>query len=87
MLKHVAARCSNKVVIAKRLLISEATVKGHVRNILSKLSASDRTRAVTIALRRGYFELEWRVRKNASDSKGGDRRRGRYSPDPMDQSP
>jgi DNA-binding NarL/FixJ family response regulator len=56
VLKQVAAGCSNKVV-AERLLITEDTVKGHVRNILSKLEASDRTHAVTIALRRGYFEL------------------------------
>ena len=56
VLKQVAAGCSNKV-IAERLLITEDTVKGHVRNILSKLEASDRTHAVTIALRRGYFEL------------------------------
>jgi DNA-binding NarL/FixJ family response regulator len=56
VLKQVAAGCSNKVV-AERLLISEDTVKGHVRNILSKLEASDRTHAVTIALRRGYFDL------------------------------
>ncbi|MEP7042904.1 MAG: response regulator transcription factor [Dokdonella sp.] len=56
VLKQVAAGCSNKVV-AERLTISEDTVKGHVRNILSKLNASDRTHAVTIALRRGFFEL------------------------------
>jgi DNA-binding NarL/FixJ family response regulator len=56
VLKHVASGCSNKV-IADRLSISEDTVKGHVRNILSKLNASDRTHAVTIALKRGYFEL------------------------------
>jgi DNA-binding NarL/FixJ family response regulator len=56
VLKQVAAGCSNKVV-ADRLQISEDTVKGHVRNILSKLGASDRTHAVTIALRRGFFEL------------------------------
>jgi DNA-binding NarL/FixJ family response regulator len=56
VLKQVAAGCSNKVV-AERLLISEDTVKGHVRNILSKLEASDRTHAVTIALKRGYFDL------------------------------
>jgi len=52
----VAAGCSNKVV-AKRLVISEDTVKGHVRNILSKLEASDRIHAVTIALKRGYLDL------------------------------
>ena len=56
VLKHVASGCSNKI-IAERLSISEDTVKGHVRNILSKLGASDRTHAVTIALKRGYFEL------------------------------
>jgi DNA-binding NarL/FixJ family response regulator len=56
VLKHVSSGCSNKI-IAERLSISEDTVKGHVRNILSKLDASDRTHAVTIALKRGYFEL------------------------------
>jgi DNA-binding NarL/FixJ family response regulator len=56
VLKQIAAGCSNKVV-ADRLRISEDTVKGHVRNILSKLNATDRTHAVTIALRRGFFEL------------------------------
>jgi DNA-binding NarL/FixJ family response regulator len=56
VLKQVADGCSNKVV-ADRLQISEDTVKGHVRSILSKLNASDRTHAVTIALRRGFLEL------------------------------
>jgi DNA-binding NarL/FixJ family response regulator len=56
LLKQVAAGCSNKVASA-RLLICEDTVKGHMRNILAKLGANDRTHAVTIALRRGYFEL------------------------------
>lgn len=56
VLKEIAAGCSNKVV-ADRLAISEDTVKGHVRNILSKLSANDRTHAVTIALRRGFLDL------------------------------
>ena len=56
VLKQIADGCSNKVV-AERLDISEDTVKGHVRSILSKLSASDRTHAVTIALRRGFLEL------------------------------
>lgn len=56
VLKLIGAGCSNKVV-ADRLAISEDTVKGHVRNILSKLGASDRTHAVTIALKRGFFEL------------------------------
>jgi DNA-binding NarL/FixJ family response regulator len=56
VLKHVAAGCSNKIV-AERLRISEDTVKAHVRNILSKLRARDRTHAVTIALKRGILEL------------------------------
>lgn len=56
VLKQIAEGCSNKVV-ADRLKISEDTVKGHVRSILSKLNASDRTHAVTIALRRGFLEL------------------------------
>ena len=56
VLRQIADGCSNKVV-AERLDISEDTVKGHVRSILSKLNASDRTHAVTIALRRGFLEL------------------------------
>jgi DNA-binding NarL/FixJ family response regulator len=56
VLQQIAAGCSNKVV-ADRLRISEDTVKGHVRSILSKLNASDRTHAVTIALRRGFLDL------------------------------
>jgi DNA-binding NarL/FixJ family response regulator len=56
VLKQISMGCSNKVV-ADRLQISEDTVKGHVRSILSKLGASDRTHAVTIALRRGFLEL------------------------------
>jgi DNA-binding NarL/FixJ family response regulator len=56
VLKLIAKGCSNKVV-ANRLAISEDTVKGHVRNILSKLGASDRTHAVTIAVKRGFFDL------------------------------
>jgi DNA-binding NarL/FixJ family response regulator len=43
--------------IAAELAITEDTVKGHVSNILSKLQASDRTEAVTIALRRGIIHL------------------------------
>ena len=43
--------------IAQKLFISEETVKIHVRHILEKLNASDRTQAVAIALRRGIIEL------------------------------
>jgi DNA-binding NarL/FixJ family response regulator len=56
VLKLVATGCSNKI-IADRLRISEDTVKGHVRSIMDKLEANDRTHAVTIALQRGFFEL------------------------------
>jgi DNA-binding NarL/FixJ family response regulator len=56
VLKLVAKGCSNKLV-ADRLEITEDTVKGHIRNILEKLKANDRTHAVTIALHRGYFEV------------------------------
>lgn len=43
--------------IAEALHISEGTVKSHVNRILGKLSASSRTEAVNIALRRGIFKL------------------------------
>jgi DNA-binding NarL/FixJ family response regulator len=56
VLKLIAKGCANKIV-ADRLHISEDTVKGHVRNILYKLKANDRTHAVTIALHRGFFEI------------------------------
>jgi DNA-binding NarL/FixJ family response regulator len=56
VLRLIAAGNANKV-IADRLSIGEATVKGHITNILSKLGASDRTHAVTIGLKRGIIEL------------------------------
>jgi DNA-binding NarL/FixJ family response regulator len=56
VLRQVAAGNANKV-IAEHLEISEETVKAHMKNILSKLSANDRTHAVTIALKRGIIEL------------------------------
>jgi DNA-binding NarL/FixJ family response regulator len=55
VLRRVAAGNSNKRV-AEQLSISEATVKGHMKSILSKLGANDRTHAVTIALKRGIIE-------------------------------
>ena len=45
--------------IAKRLSISEATVKGQVQNILSKLGAKDRTHAAMIGLKRGIIQLRF----------------------------
>jgi DNA-binding NarL/FixJ family response regulator len=56
VLRLVAAGNANKV-IADQLSIAEETVKGHVKNNLSKLSANDRTHAVTIGLKRGIIEL------------------------------
>lgn len=43
--------------IAERLFISEETVKVHVKHIMEKLGASDRTQAVAIAQRRGIIRL------------------------------
>jgi len=56
VLRLIAGGNANKV-IAAQLLITEETVKGHVKNILAKLSANDRTHAVTIGLKRGIIEL------------------------------
>ena len=44
-------------MIAKHLFISEETVKVHIKRIMEKLSASDRTQAVAIAVRRGIIQL------------------------------
>ena len=56
VLQLIASGNANKA-IAVRLSISEETVKGHVKNILSKLAANDRTHAVTIGLKRGIIAL------------------------------
>jgi DNA-binding NarL/FixJ family response regulator len=56
ILKGVAAGKSNKRIAAE-LDISEGTVKTHMKSILPKLDASDRTHAVMIALRRGILDL------------------------------
>jgi DNA-binding NarL/FixJ family response regulator len=56
VLQRVAAGGANKI-IAGELHISEETVKAHMRSILAKLSANDRTHAVMIALKRGIIEL------------------------------
>jgi DNA-binding NarL/FixJ family response regulator len=55
VLKRVAAGNSNKV-IAGQLDISEATVKNHMKSILLKLGANDRTHAAMIALKRGFID-------------------------------
>ena len=55
VLQEVAAGASNKIV-ADKLFISEDTVKGHMKNILAKLQANDRTHAVMIAVKRGFID-------------------------------
>ena len=56
VLKHVAEGRRNRE-IAGLLAISEDTVKTHLKHIIDKLGAQDRTEAVTIALRRGIIQL------------------------------
>jgi DNA-binding NarL/FixJ family response regulator len=56
VLRLIAGGNANKT-IAAQLSLTEETVKGHVKNILAKLGANDRTHAVTIGLKRGIFEL------------------------------
>jgi DNA-binding NarL/FixJ family response regulator len=43
--------------IAALLFISEETVKGHIKHIMEKLGASDRTEAVAVGIRRGIIRL------------------------------
>lgn len=56
VLRRVAAGKPNKLIAAE-LDISEGTVKTHMKSILPKLDASDRTHAVMIALKRGILDL------------------------------
>jgi DNA-binding NarL/FixJ family response regulator len=57
VLRLIAAGNANKEIGAQ-LSLTEVTVKSHVnKNILVKLSANDRTHAVTIALKRGIIDL------------------------------
>ena len=55
VIRAMAGGNSNRRV-AKVLSINEATVKGHVKSILAKLGARDRTHAVVVALQRGLIE-------------------------------
>ncbi len=57
VLRMVARGARNKE-IARELYITEKTAKAHVSNILAKLGASDRTEAVTLALKRKIIKLE-----------------------------
>jgi DNA-binding NarL/FixJ family response regulator len=56
VLKLAALGNSNKR-IAARLSITEETVKAHMRTVLAKLNANDRTHAVTLGLSRGIIQL------------------------------
>ncbi len=56
ILQLIAKGKANKQ-IGDILTLSENTVKNHVKSILNKLNAKDRTHAVTEALKRGYFRL------------------------------
>jgi two-component system, NarL family, response regulator len=56
VLQRVAAGSSNKM-IAEEIGVSESTVHAHMKNILAKLGARDRTHAVMIAIKRGFLEV------------------------------
>jgi DNA-binding NarL/FixJ family response regulator len=56
VLRHISGGNRNRD-IAQKLFISEETVKVHIKHIMDKLGASDRTQAVAIAVRRGIIQL------------------------------
>jgi DNA-binding NarL/FixJ family response regulator len=56
VLKHLAGGNRNRD-IAELLFISEETVKVHIKHIMDKLGAKDRTQAIAIAVRRGIIQL------------------------------
>ena len=56
VLRHIAGGNSNRD-IGECFRISEETVKVHVKHIMDKLSAKDRSQAVAIAVRRGIIQL------------------------------
>ena len=56
VLRLIARGNANKIIAAE-LSLTEETVKSHIRNILSKLGANDRTHAVAIGLKRGIIQL------------------------------
>jgi DNA-binding NarL/FixJ family response regulator len=57
VLRLIARGNANKIIAAE-LSLTEETVKSHIRNILSKLGANDRTHAVAIGLKRGIIQLQ-----------------------------
>lgn len=56
VLRHLAGGNRNRD-IGELLFVSEETIKAHVKNIMEKLGASDRTEAIAIAVRRGIMQL------------------------------
>ena len=56
VLRHIAGGNRNRD-IAEKLFISEETVKVHIKHIMDKLGASDRTQAVAIGVRRGIIQF------------------------------
>jgi len=56
VLRHIAGGNRNRD-IGERLFISEETVKVHIKHIMEKLGATDRTQAVAIAVKRGIIQL------------------------------
>jgi DNA-binding NarL/FixJ family response regulator len=56
VLRQIAGGNRNRD-IAEKLFISEETVKVHVKHVMEKLGASDRTQAVAIGVRRGIIQL------------------------------
>lgn len=56
VLRHLAGGNRNRD-IAEKLFISEETIKVHIKHLMEKLGASDRTQAVAIAVRRGIIQL------------------------------
>jgi len=56
VLRHVSGGNRNRD-IADLLFISEETVKTHLKHVMDKLGAKDRTQAIAIAARRGIIQL------------------------------
>ena len=56
ILRQVASGNRNRD-IADKFFISEETVKAHLKHIMEKLGANDRTQAVAIGVRRGFIQL------------------------------
>jgi DNA-binding NarL/FixJ family response regulator len=56
VLRHISGGNRNRD-IAEILFISEETIKVHVKHIMEKLGANDRTQAIAIAVRRGIIQL------------------------------